>query len=132
MSIAVPVSAGPAMRSWQNSDWIVRSGSSSPAGAEGRAVLTLDALADDELWLIDHATVQCSSITPTSVRWYDSSAAPGQLIDGSGSGNFDVADWPSGLVLRPSTSLVVVWSSCSPGAVGSIRLQARQLRKVTS
>jgi hypothetical protein len=61
----------------------------------------LPQLDPDELWLVDHAVIACTSTTPTAVRLYADSIDPLYLLDGSSAGGFDVADWPNGLQLRP-------------------------------
>lgn len=128
MSVVLPTFVGSASSSWQLADWLTPSWSSQPATG-GRATITCDQLDNDELWLIEHAVVSCTSSTDTRVRWYDSGVDVQRLRDGSDSGNFDVADWPRGLVLRPSTQLVVEWTGASNGAVGTLTLQVQQLRR---
>lgn len=128
MSVVVPVPVGGTAAGWSLVDF--RSyRASTPAAAGGLASLQLPQLDPTELWIIDHAVVSCTSSTPTSVRWYADTATPAQLLDGSNAGNFDVADWPAGLQLAPGTGLLVVWSGASNGAIGSLALQARVLRR---
>lgn len=128
MSVIVPVGI-PAAAGWQLVDWLSNPWKTLPA-AGGLAEVDCGQLDPDEMWLIDHAVVQSTSTTPTAVRLYESYAVREQLLDGSNSGNFDVSDWPAGLVLRPSTSLVVQWSGVSAGATCQVRLQARVMRRV--
>jgi hypothetical protein len=127
MTIPLPTPLGTVSTRWQVSDWIIRTGTSSAAGTDGKATLEFPALGSDEMWLIDHATIRCDSVTDTALRWYDSAVGAPNLVDGSDSGNFDVGDWPSGLLVRPSSVLIAQWTGCSTGAVGRVRLQARQL-----
>ncbi|HEY0119341.1 MAG TPA: hypothetical protein VGC04_11220 [Cellulomonas sp.] len=103
---------------------------SAPA-AGGTCRVALGALDLNERWSIDHAVVACSSPTPTTVRWYADVADAAHLLDGSNSGNFDVADWPSGLQIPPGTSLLVVWSGAAAGAIGTVTLQGRVYRRGT-
>jgi hypothetical protein len=88
-----------------------------------------------ELWLIDRAIIQCDSTVDTKLRLYASTAAAASLLSGSdseaASGNFDEAEYPQGLLLRPSQSLLAVWTGASSGAKGTIRLQARVFRKAS-
>lgn len=128
MSVIVPVPVGGSAAGWSLVDYRTVRGNTSPA-AGGTAQLTLEQLAGNELWLIDHAVVSCTSSTATSVRWYESSVDPLSLLDGTSSGDFDVADWPVGLLIQPSQSLVVVWSGASDGAIGTLRAQVRILRR---
>lgn len=110
---------------WQLVDWRHVPGRSGPA-AGGTAVVELAQLPDDELWLVDHMVAQCDSTTRTTMRLIVGSL----LMDGSSSGNFDVADWPNGLLVRSSTSLRAEWSGASNGATAEITLQARIFRRV--
>jgi hypothetical protein len=101
----------------------------SAAAAGSAAQVEFRQLDGDEMWVIDHAVVVCNSNTPTTVRWYAGSIADLALLDGSSAGNFDVADWPAGLVIQPTSSLIALWSGASAGAVGTVTLQARVLRR---
>lgn len=128
MPVILPRQVRGSASGWRLTDYVTLQGRSDPA-ADGRAVLELDQLRDDELLLVDHAVVACSSTTPTAVRWYTDDETPLKLLDGSASGNFDVADWPAGLQLAPSTALLVVWTGPSDGAIGVVTAQARVLRR---
>jgi hypothetical protein len=103
-----------------------------PAAAGGLAQLTLPQLDSGVQWLIDHAVVQCTSTSYTALRLFDSQISPLALIDGSNSGNFDVADWPNGLTLQSGRQLLAQWSSASDGSVGTLMLQLRELRQGVS
>ncbi len=96
--------------------------------ADGVAIATLPAVPPDELWIVDHAVVACSSTTDTEARWYNDAPDPRNLLDGTSRGNFDVADWPAGLRLQPSRTLVCVWAGASVGAVGTLTVQLRVMR----
>ena len=102
---------------------------SSVAAAGGLATAEFAQLASEEMWLIDHAVVSCTSAIATAVRWYATSITPGELLDGSNVGNFDVGDWPAGLLLRPSQVLLVQWAGASAGSVGTVRIQYRLYRR---
>lgn len=124
MTFPLPTYSGPAA-SWHQIDWTERTFTTGKAGSDGLATFTAEQLAPGTQWLIDHAVVQCSSVAPTLFRLYVGQATAGGLRDGSAEGNFDVADWPSGLLLRPSAVLIGQWSGCTAGAVGVLTLQAR-------
>jgi len=126
--VILPHQAAGSAAGWGLFDFRTVAATTDPA-AGGTAVVTLPQLAFDELWLIDHAVVSCTSVAGTDVRWYSDSPTPANLLDGSSSGNFDVADWPAGLQLQPGTSLVAVWSGCDDGAVGTLTVQARIMRR---
>lgn len=112
---------------WTLIDFVTLQARSDPA-AGGRAAIEFDQLDTNELLLVDHAVVFCDSAAPTSVRWYAGGEDPQRLLDGSDRGNFDVADWPAGLQLT-ATSLLVVWSGATDGAIGALTAQARLLRR---
>lgn len=100
------------------------------ADADGVALVdTLDQLAVDEMWLIDHAVIACESATPCEVRLYSSVVSDRALLDGSTRGAFDVAEWPNGLRLAPVSQLMVQWTGATPDAQATITLQVRVLRK---
>jgi hypothetical protein len=71
-----------------------------------------------------------TSTTATKFRLYAGSIGPSAFRDGSDTGNFDVADWPAGLLFRGSRgSLFGQWVGASTGAVGTVTLQVRVLRQ---
>jgi hypothetical protein len=130
MSVVVPVPVGGTATGWQLVDYATPQ-ASAVADANGRAAITFDQLDPNQLWLIDHAVVNCPAgdRLPPQLRLYAGSETPSRLLDGSSTGDFDVADWPNGLQLSPSTSLLVVWSGAVPGATATIALQVRVLRR---
>jgi hypothetical protein len=73
-------------------------------------------------WLVDRAAIRATGATGT-LRIYVGNATDENLVDGSDSGNFDIADngapWyvPSGVTLR------FVWSGLAAGSVCSARIQ---------
>ena len=131
MTVTLPVPIGGSATGWQLIDYTTPQ-ASAVVDADGRAVITLDQLAPNELWLIDHAVVNCPAADgiPPQLRLYASSETPNRLLDGSAAGDFDVADWPNGLQLPPSASLLVVWSGAYPGTTATITLQVRVLRRL--
>jgi hypothetical protein len=133
--MSVPLSFTlPTSSQWQLMDW-TDPVKKSPAAVGGTMQVQFDDLGFDELWLIERAVIQCDSTTDTKLRLYASSATPENLLSGSDSdasvGNFDEAEYPRGLLLRPSRSLLAVWTGASAGSHGTIRLQAQVFRKVT-
>lgn len=113
-----------AASAWQLVDVLYAVASTLPA-VGGVASVELPQVGGTEKWLVDHAVVSCTSSTPTQLRWYEGAAAPVALLDGSGSGNFDVGDWPQGMLVSPAQSLVARWTGASDGAVGTVRVQYR-------
>lgn len=114
----------PAATAWHLVDVLYAQASSQPA-VNGVATVELPQLGGNERWLVDHAVVACTSSTATTARWYETAAVPSALLDGSSAGNFDVADWPQGLLVSPAQSLLVRWTGASPAAIATVRLQYR-------
>jgi hypothetical protein len=131
MTVVLPTSVSAA-GGWQLADWTdpVRT---SGAAAGGTMQVEFPQLDVEELWLIDRAVIQCTSTTDTKLRLYASNAGAPGLLSGSDSdastGNFDEAEYPQGLLLRPGQLLLAVWTGASDGARGTIRLQARVYRR---
>lgn len=128
MTVPVPVTL-PSTSSWALADWLDRSYSSPPAGADGLATLVLPAVPDNERWQLSHVVVSCTSTVATQLRVYLDAITGAGLRDGSLSGNFDVADWPLGLWVAPGRTLIAQWAGCTSGAVGTLNLQATILRR---
>lgn len=120
-----PISASAG---WQQIDWLVNSYSSQPA-AGGMATITCDQLDGDTMWLIDHMVVSCTSGGATALRLYDSVVSPVHVLDGTDAGNFAVGEWPAGLMVRSSSSLIAQWTGATDGAIGLMSIQARILRR---
>lgn len=128
MTITLPTPL-PAVDSWGLSDWLDQSYSSPPASG-GVATITLPQLADNVRWNVTHMVIGCTgSAGPTSLRLYLDTVSNGNLRDGTDKGNFSVADWPRGLMIPPSRSLVAVWTGASDGAVGILNVQAEIWRR---
>lgn len=129
MAIGVPTFL-PVATSWAVVDWIAPTWTATAAG--GVATIELDQLESYEMWLVDHMVAQCTSTTGTAMRLYADTVSARNLRDGTDTGNFDVSDWPAGLLVRPSSSLIAQWTGCSAGAVATLTLQARIMRQVAS
>lgn len=131
MTVVLPTSVSAA-GSWQLSDW-TDPVLTSAAAAAGTMQVEFPQLDVEELWLIDRAIIQCTSSTDTKLRLYAGVAVAPNLLSGSDSdastGNFDEAEYPQGLLLRPGQLLLAVWTGASDGARGTIRLQARVYRR---
>lgn len=127
MSVVLPGSL-PTASGWQLIDFRTLRAQSEPA-AGGVATVNLPQVAGDEMWLIDHAVIACDSPDATTFRLYESAPLDIYLLDGSRAGNFDVADWPAGLRVEPSQTLVARWDGATDGARGIITVQYRLLRR---
>lgn len=129
MTVILPQALGSAS-GWALADYATLRRRTEPATG-GVAEIDLGQLDPGEMWLVDHAVVACDSANPTELRWYDSAVVDLALLDGTGRGNFDVGDWPAGLQVGPSSSLIARWTGASDGARGIVTLQYRVLRRVT-
>lgn len=127
MTIPVPY-ALPATSSWGLVDWLDQT-YTGLADAGGVALITLPTLPDNERWQLTHMVAGCASTATTSMRLYLDQVSNGALRDGSASGNFDVADWPMGLMIPPSRSLLARWTGCIPGDQAFLTVQANILRR---
>ena len=81
------------------------------------------------MWLVDHMVCVSDSAAKTTMRLYLDSITPRRIRDGSASGNFDVGDWPGGLLVPARSSLIAQWTGATNGAVGVLALQARVYRR---
>lgn len=127
-SLVLPYPVGGEAAGWTLTTYTRYTAVSKPA-AGGLCLAEFDQLEPEELWLIDHAVIHCTSSTASSLRLYEGDPAVARLLDGTDNGNFMVGDWPAGLLIEPSRRLVAQWSGASAGAVGTLRIQVRVLRK---
>jgi hypothetical protein len=120
MTVDLPRSVAAAS-SWQLSDWLDPVKTSQPA-AGGTMQIEFRQLDVTEMWLIDRAVIQCNSAADTGLRLYVYPVGPLTMLSGSDTGNFDEAEYPEGLLVRPGQQLVAVWLGATTGAVGTLRL----------
>lgn len=119
---------GAVASQWAVWDYTIKTVHSPPA-AGGFALLSLPAVPDNELWFVDRARISSNSTTPTFLYLYDSIVDDDHVIDGSYSGEFDVADNASPILLLPTTTLIARWVGASAGAIGRARVQMTIMRK---
>jgi hypothetical protein len=119
----LPVTSG-----WALADWLDRTYKGA-ADATGVALITVPQLPDNERWQLTHMVAGCSTTSTTSMRLYLDQVANGALRDGTDVGNFGVADWPLGLMIPPSTSLLARWTGCNNGDPVFLTVQANILRR---
>ena len=80
----------------------------------------------DYFWSIEQISVSCTSTTTTTAKVYvDTPTADINVIAATLAGNSDQDDVNSPIILLPTKYLYVVWTNCSLGAVGSVRLQLK-------
>lgn len=113
---------------WALSDW-QQLRQAATADATGTATLDLGQVDPTTQWLVDRLVVQTTSTASTTLRLYDSTVAPANLLDATSSGNINTADYPAGLLVRPSTSLVAQWTGATFGAVCTLTAQVRVFRQ---
>jgi hypothetical protein len=127
VSLQLPAPLPSGAGSWVVTDYRPLTLTSAPA-QDGTALAVAPQLELGELWLVDRAVVSCTSTTESVARVYENAAAPGFLLSGTASGNFDEADYPTGMLVQSGGQLLIVWTQASDGAVGTARLQVRVLR----
>ena len=80
----------------------------------------------DYFWSIEQISVSCTSTSSTVAKVYiDTPAQDINVIAATLQGNLDQDDVNSPIILLPTKYLYVVWTNCSLGAVGSVRLQLK-------
>ena len=121
----------PTTGGWSMIDWLDASYVSAPAGADGVATITLDPLPTDTRWQLTHMVAFSTSTAAPQMRLYLSNTSPTGLRDGTNTGIFDVADWPMGLMVPPSQSLIAQWTGCNAGDVATLAVQANILRRTS-
>lgn len=90
-------------------------------GGSGAGQVQLGPPGPHSRWAAYRLTVECGgALVPTAKVYLGD--ADGQLIDGTYTGNFDVADWVSPIVLEPGQYLTVRWTGGSVGANAVARL----------
>lgn len=104
---------------------------SDPATAAGVATAQFDPTGA-VWWRIGHAVVQLSAERGSTLLLYTADQQNQNLLDGTTAGDLDVGDFSSPLLVPPSSYLRAVWSGCTAGDVGTIRVQGEkvELRRV--
>lgn len=127
----LPVQAAVAGK-WQLWDYQVkRLRTPVVAGADGKMAVELQQVPDNELWLVDRIRVSSTSVIKSQVYLYENDATSLEnVIDGSLSGNFDVADNASPILLVGGIRLVFQWEGAEAGSLGFARVQWTILRPV--
>lgn len=102
-----------------------RAAQTSDPAAGGLASVEFDGPETGLLWLIERITVHSSSTSATTCSVYAGQPAPANLADRSWSGNNDIADETSPILLESSQPLVLVWEGASAGARCTASIQYR-------
>lgn len=103
-------------------------GQSSPA-AGGTCSVELGPVPQDETWLVDRMIVLCDSAADTEARVYVGSVRDTAFVDGSLTGNLDVADESQPVLVDAGEPLTCVWSGAADGAVGTFAIQYRLVER---
>ena len=101
---------------------------SSPActAAGGSVTASFPAVPYDYFWSVEQIAVTNSSSTSTVAKVYvDQPVADINVIASTLSGNLDSDDVNSPIIVLPTKVIYVVWTNCSLGAVGTVRLQVK-------
>lgn len=96
--------------------------SSQPAAGGTMSVL-FDPVPLDTSWQLERVVVSSTSSLPTRAYLFTDLADPRHLLDGTNSGNFDVADNTTPVTVGAGLALLVVWLGAADGAVGTVRVQ---------
>ena len=126
----LPTAVGAAVP-WTLYDFVQRRLQSDPAGADGVITVELPQTAQDELWLIDRLVVQCTSSAATEARLYVDLVEATRALDGTRSGNFDVADEAAPIQLPGASTLFCQWTGADPGAIAHLNVQATIMKRST-
>jgi hypothetical protein len=116
---------------WILDDYAQRS-AASPAAAGGVAQVQFGPVPDDRLWFLERLAVSCNSSSATTCTLYLDIIDPTHALDYTPAGNFDIADEAAPIQLPTGSTLLVVWSNASAGAIGTARAQFVVMRRQTS
>lgn len=101
-------------------------GQSAPA-AGGAMEAVFGPVPQGTAWLVERVLVITNSATPTTCFIFLGEARDQNLIEGTNSGNLDVADEASPIMVPGNTELRVRWGGASDGAIGTCRVQYRAI-----
>lgn len=115
--------------SWYVHDYRQSYLTSAPASAEGVCQVELPQVPQDELWFIERLVVSSDSELRTQARLYLDAIEPARMLDGTRSGNFDVADQASPILIPGASLLLCQWTGATPDARGTLRAQLTILKQ---
>lgn len=124
---SLPIQLAPAA-AWLIQDYRRTVVTSSPA-AGGIAQAQLPQVPQDELWLVERIVVRCTSAATTAARLYLDQITDANILDGSRSGNFDVADQGSPIQVPGGSVLLCQWTGADNGAIATLRVQIVVLKQ---
>lgn len=112
-----------------DSDRYWRTVTTKPA-AGGLATGQFQQVQAGRIWLVERIVVWCTSSSPTAAVFYTDTVQTASIVEGTSAGNFDIADENSPVVVDALSSLIVQWTGASNGAVGTARVQVREMMRV--
>lgn len=89
--------------------------------ADGTVTVILGPVEPGRRWIIETLTVTLSTGTGTAKVYNGTAADPGQLIEGTYSGDLDTTERIN--TLGTGEALTVQWTSATPGAVARVLLR---------
>lgn len=104
-------------------DYRVSALTSRPVDATGIVTLTFPQVVDGQLWRVERITVTSTSLVPTSAVVYAGDVTTGNVVDGTDSGNLDISDELSPILVDSTLALTIQWSGVSLGKVCTARIQ---------
>lgn len=107
---------------------IVTRTASAPVGSDGTALVQFSPVEAGTFWLVDRLMVIGAGGGRCYV--YDDPALPDlAVLDGTTSGDFDIAEYPQGLQIDETKTLCLRWVDATPGDTATARAQLRILYK---
>lgn len=91
--------------------------------SDGSAAVTIGPPPAGLTWIVERAVIGCDGDGLPEFRLYMGTPQQTEAVDGTTRGTFDVAEYPTGLVVRPGQKLLGVWTGAEPGALVWLRVQ---------
>lgn len=112
----------------QSGTTVVTRTASAPVAGDGTALVQFATVEAGTSWLVDRLMVIGAGGGRCYV--YDDPALPDlAVLDGTTSGDFDIAEYPQGLQVDETRTLCLRWIGATPGHTATARAQLRILYK---
>ena len=111
---------------WVLADYSQKWSVSQPSAA-GVAIAVIATVPQDELWLLDRFRVSNNSTQTTAA--YVCLDDITRDVDGTSSGNYDIADEMSPIHAPGGSQILMLWAGGSDGSVGTVYMQWTVLRR---
>lgn len=125
----LPYASGPATQ-WTLYDY-GRRFVDSPAAAGGQAVVSLDVVPADELWMIDLVRVKTDTSDVTSTA-YICMGDVDRDVSGTVTGAYDVCDQAAPIQAPANTEVLIVWKGIPDGLIGQAYVQWTVLKSTST